>query len=160
MTKNKSPKPAPTVTPDPATPPTPTPVATTGNTAAAKPRIKPEITQISTAVEMPVRVNNRGSKTLYPFDDLPVGGSFGVKNKTAAGLASIISNQNRKNMVEEKDENGNTVFETQELKGVDGTITKVPTEKPQMVREKHFFANDTTADADPDNATVRVFRDL
>lgn len=131
----------------------------TGSTAPMK-RIAPDLTEVSTSVPMPTRVNRRGSKSLYPFKELPVGGSFGVKNKTAATLASIISNQNRKHLEEEKNEKGETVFETQELKGADGTVTQVPTDKPKMVRTKHFFAHDVIAKDDPDGASVRIFRDI
>ena len=141
-----------------------TPAAATATPATAaktetKARVAPDLTGISSDVEMPKKVSNRGSKSLYPFEKLEVGQSFGVKNKTAAGMASIISNQNRKNREEKVDEAGNTVFETKELKGQDGTVTNVPTDKPVMVVNKHFFANDCDPKADPDGASVRVFRD-
>lgn len=143
-----------------------TPAKTTPATAPAAAsdetttkRVAPDLTAISSAVEMPKKVSNRGSKSLYPFDKLEVGQSFGVKNKTAAGMASIISNQNRKHREEKKDEAGNTVFETKELKGADGTVTEVPTDKPVMIVNKHFFANDCDPATDPDGASVRVFRD-
>ena len=129
-------------------------------TPAGNKRIVPDITAISTAVEMPERANNRGSKSLYPFNDLPVGGSFGVTNKTAAGMASIVSNQNRKHVAEVKDAEGNAVFKTQELKGADGAVTVVPTNEVETERTKHFFAQDCDPAKDPDGATVRVFRNL
>lgn len=136
--------------------------ATTPATAAkteTKARVAPDLTGISSDVEMPKKVSNRGSKSLYPFEKLEVGQSFGVKNKTASGMASIISNQNRKNREEKVDEAGNTVFETKELKGQDGTVTNVPTDKVVMIVNKHFFANDCDPKTDPDGASVRVFRD-
>ena len=74
-------------------------------------------------------------------------------------MASIISNQNRKNREEQKDEAGNIVFKTKELKGADGAVTMVPTEKPVMIVNKHFFAVDCDPANDPDGASVRVFRD-
>ena len=122
-------------------------------------RIAPEITTITGDVEMPKKVNKRGSKSPYPFDNLEVGQSFGVTNKTAAGMASIISNQNRKYRAQKTDGRGNTVFETKDLKGADGTVTQVPTDKPVMVVGKHFFASDCDPKKDPDGASVRVFRD-
>ena len=138
---------------------TPAVAATPTPATAPKTRIAPELTEISSAVEMPKKTSNRGSKSLYPFEKLEVGQSFGVTNKTAAGMASIISNQNRKNREEKVDDAGNTVFETKELKGQDGTITNVPTDKPVIVVNKHFFASDCDPKTDPDNASVRVFRD-
>lgn len=122
-------------------------------------RIAPELTTITDNVEMPKKVNKRGSKSLYPFEKLEVGQSFGVTNKTAAGMASIISNQNRKHREEKTDDQGNTVFETKDLKGSDGTVTQVPTDKPVMIVNKHFFASDCNPKKDPDGASVRVFRD-
>lgn len=131
---------------------------------ATKPRVEPEITAVAApgAIPMPERKNNRGSKTNYPFDQLTAKGmSFGVKNKTAKGLASIVSNQNKKNKVQATDENGNKIFEMKELKADDGTVTKVPdTDNPKMVVEKHFFAVDVDPKTDPDKASVRVFRDI
>lgn len=144
----------------PKTPKTPAKPAAAAATPAVSKRIVPDITGISTAVEMPTRANNRGSKSLYPFDEMPVGGSFGVTNKSAANMASIISNQNRKHTAEVKDAEGNAVFKTQELKGADGTITKVPTNEVETERTKHFFAQDCDPVKDPDGATVRVFRNL
>jgi len=138
---------------------TATPAKAAPAATATKTRIAPELTEISSAVEMPKKTSNRGSKSLYPFGKLEVGQSFGVTNKTAAGMASIISNQNRKNREEKVDENGNAVFETKELKGQDGAITTVPTDKPVITVNKHFFASDCDPKSDPDNASVRVFRD-
>ena len=132
-----------------------TPVAKT----APKPRVAPDITDITDAVEMPKKASNRGSKSLYPFDQLEINQSFGVKNKTAAGIASIVSNQNRKHCEEKVDENGDTVFETKEVKGVDGTVTEVSTGKPVIIVNKHFFAIDCNPKTDPHDASVRVFRD-
>lgn len=120
-------------------------------------RVAPLITTISKEIPMPEK-KGRGSKSLYPFDDLEVGASFGVKNKTASGMASIVSNQNRLNRVVKKDENGNTVFKTKELKGADGTKTHVPTDKPEMIGTKRFVCSDVDPKTDPDGATVRVWR--
>ena len=141
------------------------PAAATKETAApaatteTNKRVAPELTTITADVEMPKKVSNRGSKSLYPFAKLEVGQSFGVKNKTASGMASIISNQNRKHREEKKDESGNTVFETKKIKGADGAEMEVPTDKPVMVVNKHFFASNCDPKTDPDGASVRVFRD-
>lgn len=149
----------PAATPAPAAPTASGAPAASGAAKTNKPRVAPELTDVSSAVTMPVKSSNRGSKSLYPFGKLEIGQSFGVVNKTAASMASIVSNQNRKHRVEKRDEHGNVVYETKELKGQDGTITHVPTDKPVIVVEKHFFADDCNAKDDPDGASVRVWRD-
>lgn len=140
--------------------------ATASGAAAPKPtkpnapRVAPVLTAVSNAVSMPERSSNRGSKTSYPFEALTVVGmSFGVVNKTAANLASIISNQNRKAGEVKKDANGAVVYKTQPMTAPDGTVTHVPTGEPERHEPKHFFAVDCDPKKDPDKANVRVFRD-
>lgn len=137
----------------PATPPA------TG--AGSKPRIEPQITAVSTAVPMPTRTNKRGSKSSYPFDSLTVvGASFGVKNKTAANLASIVSNQNRKSVEPKRDEAGNIIYKMAPLKDANGAVVgQTPTTEAETVQLRHYFAVDVDAKTDPDGASVRVFRD-
>ena len=108
-------------------------------------RVEPLLTGIA-SIPMPTKTSKRGSVSLYPFDSLAeVGQAFGVKNKTALQLSSIISNANRKNSTEERDAAGNVVYETKDLTAPDGTVTKVPdTTKPKMVAVKHFFAFDVS----------------
>lgn len=124
-------------------------------------RVAPELTAVSTAVAMPEQPpTRRGSKSPYPFDALTeVGMSFGIKNKTAKNMGSIVSNQNRRNLTQAKDANGNPVFKTTEMKDGAGNVTHVPTEEPEMIATKHFFAVDCDPKTDPDGASVRVFRD-
>lgn len=126
----------------------------------SKPRVAPEITKVSAAVEMPKTTSNRGSTSQYPFDDLEQGQSFGVLNKTKKDMASIVSNQNKKNKAKKLDENGNVVFTTKIVTGADGTKTEVPTDKPEMISEKFFFVVDTDPANDPDKASCRVFRKI
>ena len=132
-----------------------------------KPRVEPVVTAIATPV-MPERSNKRGSVSLYPFDSLTaVGQAFGVKNKTAANLASIVSNANRKAMVQETDASGAKVFDTKEIADEAGNKTTVPdTSKPKMVASKHFFAHDVdvayakTLKGTPlEGSSVLIFRD-
>lgn len=111
------------------------------------PRTEPILTVAVTGIAMPERSRARGSKSLYPFDDLTeVGMSFGVKNRTAKQLSSILSNANRKAMVNKVDADGNVVFKTKELKGADGSTSQVPTAEPEKVTGKHFYAVDVTGD--------------
>ena len=130
-------------------------------------RIAPQLTEVSAAIKMPTKKNNRGSKSLYPFDSLTaVGQSFGMKNKTAEQLASIISNANKKHRSEKKDENGNIVYHTKTVTGPNGEEQQVPNkEKPIMVIEKEFAAFNVTEIPDmklkdgkgPEGEISRVF---
>lgn len=134
--------------------------APTAGAPAVKAETKaPVISAVRTDVAMPVKTSNRGSKSLYDFDALTAAGmSIGVTNKTAKQLSSIISNANRKAMVQKKDANGALVFKTTELKDAAGNVTIMPTTEPEMVKTKEFFAVDTDPKTDPDKATARIFR--
>lgn len=120
-----------------------------------------EITAVSTAVQMPVKVSNRGSTSQYPFAALTaVGMSFGVKNRTRKNMTSIVSNANRKApQVPKLDANNNPVFKTQEVKDAAGNVTKIPTQEPETVGAVHYVAVEVDPKTDPDGASVRVFRD-
>jgi len=119
-----------------------------------------QLTGISADVPMPTNAgkSNRGGRSLYPFDELEVGQSFGVKNKTQKQLASTVSGANKRHRVEVKDANGQTVFKTQDVKQADGTIVKQPTLDPQTAPGRIFVAADVDPKTDPDGASVRVWR--
>lgn len=122
-------------------------------------RVEPEITTISTAIPVPLKTR-RGAKSMYPFDDLQPGASFGVKNKTAASMSSIVSSNNRRNLEPKKDENGNVIYKMKKIKGADGTEMSVPTDKPETVEMKRFVCADVDPKTDPDGASVRVWRQV
>lgn len=138
-------------------------------TAPKAPRVEPVIAGAGgVKIEMPERRSNRGSVSLYPFDSLAVGTAFGVKNKKAADMSSIISNQNRKHLVPKKDEAGNAMFETKTLAGSDGSVTNVPdTTKPITEPSKRFYAVDVNPDlkakikgTELEGSSVLVFREI
>ena len=139
-------------------------------TKTATPRVEPVLTGATAAIPMPSRKVARGSKTLYPFDTLTaVGMSFGVKNRTAKQLSSVLSNANRKAMVNKVDASGVPVFKTKELTGADGTVSVVPTTEPEKVAGAHYFAVDVVGGKIGDTpikgtalegSTAVVFRDL
>lgn len=122
------------------------------------------------SLPLPIRTNTRGSTSVYPFDTLTAAGSyFGLKNKTAAQLQSIIGNVNRKHLVPKKNAEGHVVYKTKELTDAEGKkIGDVPdTENPELIANKHFFAFDVDADykkklkgTEFEGATVLVFRDI
>lgn len=127
--------------------------ATTEAAKAKAERIEPVLTGAG-KITLPTRTSKRGSESKYPFASLTeVGMAFGVKNKTAANLSSIVSNANRKHQVPVTDENGNAVYDTKEIRGADGTVTNVPdTSKPKMQAGKRFFAFDVTPEYRKANA--------
>lgn len=178
---NKNANPAaggtPTAPPSGDTPPAGgTPGSTPPPTTAAAtkaPRIAPIITGIlaASAVPMPDRVVNRGSKTNYPFESLAnVGDSFGVKNKTAANIQAIVANQNRKLGPVKKDANGLPVikgYQDVQMKDQNGVVIgKVPGTAQngaeieyEHLPQKKYFAMDVDAANDPQSASVRVWRE-
>lgn len=112
-----------------------------------KPRVEPLFTPVSDAIAMPVRVSKRGSASIYPFASLTaVGMSFGVKNKDAKSLSSVISNANRKAVIDRKDAAGNIVYKTTEIKDANGTVVgRTPTTEPETDVTAHYFAVDVDA---------------
>lgn len=120
----------------------------------------PVIAAIRTDVTIPEkRASNRGSKSIYNLDDLPVAGSIGVVNKTASQLRQIVSNANRKHRTEKRDDNGAVVYKTKPLSGPDG-VTNVPTNEPEMIATRKYMVVDTDPKTDPDKASARIFREL
>lgn len=113
--------------------------------ANAAPRVEP-ITTAAATMALPERASKRGSETKYPFASLTaVGMAFGVKNKNAANLSSIVSNQNRKMVKPVLGEDGKPTYGTKELTAEDGTKSTVPdTSKPITATEAHYFAFDVT----------------
>lgn len=117
-------------------------------TAASK-RTEPQLTgTFALAVPAGKTSSNRGSKSPYPFDTIEAGQAFGVKNKTAKQLSSIVSNQNRKdsNHRPVKDDAGNIVYKMNDLTAPDGSVTKVPTKEPETEQIKTFVAYDVDAE--------------
>lgn len=141
--------------------PVPAPAAAKGKPGRKPgPVIAPEITAVSSAVPMPPRPTaGRAQKSIYPFDLLEVGGSFGVKNKTAEQLGSVVSNQNKRARVPQRDTLGNIVYEMTDATGPTGESMKVPTANPVLIDGKTYFVVNVDPATDPDGATARVFRD-
>jgi hypothetical protein len=139
--------------------------------AAKVERVDPELAGTG-KLALPERKSKRGSESKYPFASLTeIGMAFGVKNKTAAQLSSIVSNANRKALIAKTDANGGTVYKTKEVTDAAGNKTVVPTTEPEMIATAHFFAFDITDDYRTANkaafakggpfegAAVLVFRD-
>lgn len=134
--------------------------AATTTTVAGVEREAPVLATIRTDIPLPTGSKPRGAKSAYNFDDLPVGGSIGIGNKTIKQVKSIVSNYNRakSNYTEKRDDAGNIVFKMQEIKSQDGVITRVPTQEAETVRVRELSAYEVDATTDPDNVSVRVFR--
>lgn len=111
---------------------------------ASKPRVAPVITGTH-KIEIPQRSTKRGSVSLYPFDTLTEPGmAFGLKDRTAKNLSSIISNANRKGLVNKTDDAGNVVYKTKEITDAGGNKSVVPTTDPEKVAGQKFSAFDVT----------------
>ncbi len=140
------------------------------NAAVTKPRVEPVLTSVVSGIAMPKRTSKRGSVSIFPFDTLAnVGDAFGIKNRDAKSLSSVISNANKKAMVNKVDAAGNTVFKTVEMKDANGVVvgTTVTTE-PEKVAGKRFAAFDVARGSDLakaikgtelEGSTVLVFRE-
>lgn len=126
---------------------------------ASKPRINPVLTGISDAVPIPVAKNNRGSKGAYPFDALSIGQSFGVGNRNAKQMASIVSNANKRFLVDKTDENGQVVYKTTKATDGNGGFINVPTKETEKVATRRFIVLNVDPATDPDEATVRIWRE-
>lgn len=135
--------------------------------ANAVPRVEPVLAAGVIKLELPKRETKRGSVSVYPFASLTeVGMAFGVKNKTAAKMSSIVSNANRKAQINKTDEAGATIFKTKEITAADGSKTVVPTDKPEKVAGMRYFALDVSADQAKalkgtalEGSTVLVYRE-
>lgn len=121
------------------------------------------------SLPQPERTNRRGNGSAFPFASLvAVGQCFGVKNRTAKSLSQIISTQNRKNTTDKRDENGNVVYKTKKVKSAEGVETVMPSNEPEKVPTKHFYAFDVTKEyaeqhlkgTDLEGSSVLVFRDI
>ena len=135
-------------------------------TTAPAPKVEPVFAAGLAKIAMPVRASRRGSESKYPFATLEVGEAFGLKNKTAKNMTSVVSNANRKFQVNKTDDAGNVVYKTNEIKDAQGNVTHIPTSEPVKVAGKHFFAYDVdaatakTLKGTPlEGSTVLIFRD-
>lgn len=129
-----------------------------GADAAAKARVAPVLTAISSDVPMPQVSTRRGNNSIYPFEKLEVGQSFGILNKTAKNMGSVVTSANKRFMVDAVDSEGKPIYKTQEVKAADGTVSKVPTLEREKAPGKVFAAFDVDPKTDPQGASVRVFR--
>ena len=114
--------------------------AAASTTVAGKVRVAPELTAVSTSVPMPQK-RRGGMSSHYNFDSLTtVGASFGIKNKSASQISSIVSKENRRHMSETVD----------------------PTNPAKKVKTfaKKFDVFDVDSKNDPDGAKCRVFRTI
>lgn len=121
-------------------------------------RVPPVIGAIRTDIPIPAKsiVTGRTGMSLYPFDKLEIGQSFGV-NKTAKEIASTVSSANKRNRIERKDANGVTVMVKTDIKDANGVVTST-VNTPEMVPAKMFAVYAVDPKTDPDNATARIFR--
>jgi len=132
----------------------PAPPAPTAGTPAAAPKVKAEVLGIVSDIAKPEAA---ASKSSYPFDQLEVGQSFGVKGKDKKAFNSIIYMAHKRHSVEVKDEAGNVVTKVKITKGKNGAPDTRET-VPVLNRLREFEAFDVDPAVDPQGATVRIFR--
>lgn len=143
------------VTPAPA-PAAPAPAAP--EAAKKETKAKAEVLAIRKDIPKPAAAP---SKSAYPFDELEVGESFGVKNRDKASFNSIIYQAHTRHSVKVLDANGAEVFEVKDVASKDkntGAIIKTPTRLNKMLRTREFEAFDVDPTKDEDGASVRIFR--
>lgn len=120
----------------------PTPIAAVAaeKTVAGKVRIAPELSTVRTDIAVPQRKRG-GMSGHYDFASLTtVGASFGIKNKTATQISSIVSKENRRHMSE--------------------SVDPTNPEKKVKTYAKKFDVFDVDPKTDPDGAKCRVFRTI
>ncbi|AHJ10700.1 hypothetical protein P106B_17 [Rhizobium phage vB_RglS_P106B] len=141
-------------------------VATDANKKAGAPkaedRVAPVFTTVRTDIKPPVAAK-RGAKSelAIKLDELPVGGSIGLTNKTKKQISSTISkvNNNDANLRQKVDAAGQPVMKTGEaIKDASGAIVGHQPSVPEMEKVKEFAAYDVDPKKDEDKATVRIFR--
>jgi hypothetical protein len=151
-------------------PPAPGQAPAAAAPTASKPRVDPQLTSVFSGIKMPERTNKRGSTSIFPFDTLAnVGDAFGIKNRDAKSLSSIISNANRKAMVNKTDAAGNVVYKTTEIKDANGVVIgQQASTEPEKVAGKRFAAFDVKGNKELtaaikgtplEGSTVLVFRE-
>lgn len=150
--------PAPAVVP----PVVPAPVVPAPQTAAASaaPRVTPIISAVADGIPMPAKkVTERGSKNIYPFDQLTaVGMSFGVENKTARQMAGLIGAANKRSFGDKIGEDGKPVYVMKNLTDADGNPVQVATNEIVQVALKKFAVADVNPETDPAKCKARVWR--
>lgn len=144
--------------------------APTAETTATNTRNTAPVTITGVAsLPQPERASKRGSTSQFPFASLvSVGMAFGVKDRDAKSLSQIISNQNRKNMTDKRDDAGNVIYKTAETTAPDGTKMAIATQEAERVPSKRFYAVDVTAEYAEANlkgtalegSSVLVFREI
>lgn len=106
---------------------------------------KPPVITGTHKIAIPDRPVRRGNPSLYPFDTLTEAGmAFGVKDKTAKQLGSIVSNANKKYRRKAMVDGAETVIEDRKFFAFEPTAeqakeykgTKLEGAKTVIIREK------------------------
>ena len=151
-----------------AAPKTSAPAAPAGD----KPVVVPNLTAISaTPMPLPQRGARGGKGSIYPFDGLlppqrdeqgnvVAAYSFGVTNKTARDLSSIVSNANKKYMKKKTNADGSFVYKMNEVETSPGVKVQVPSSEHVMEAERKFAVYAVDPKTDPEGAQARVYREL
>lgn len=161
----KSPAPAPVPTPVPAGSPSPVPtpalaVDNGGSGVATETKDAP-FTSVVSDIPMPEKrpnLGNRGGRSIYPFDTMEPGQSFGVVGKTLKNIASTVASANKRFAKPDKLVADNNPDGTPKM--VEATVNGVKQLVPAKRPERKFVAMAVDAATDPQGASVRVWRQL
>jgi len=149
--------------------PTPVPVPAGGGasipqpaTAAAPASNDTPFTSLTKAIPIPDKrpsSGKRGGKSIYPFEKMEIGESFGVVGKTFKNVNSTVASANKRwakpdKLVDLSNPDGTPKMIDVPVPGQPGVTTPVRARGPERV----FFASPVDPKTDPDKAEVRVWR--
>lgn len=126
---------------------------------------RPDTIEIEEGVALPSIARGRTGETSYPFDKLPLNGSFHIAATPACpdpskSVASSVSAANLKYSEEEKDSDGNVITETKRVRQGTGANKKfIMKDFPKRKPTRQFTVRSVGVD-DPKGAGCRVWRIL
>lgn len=125
-------------------------------------RIAPVFTPITNTIPVPTNAR-RGSKSELAarMEELEVGTSFGLINKTKIQISATVSkiNNAKENMRQKLDATGQPVFSAGEpVKDASGVVIGHGAPVAEMERIKEFQVFTVDPKTDPEKAQTRIFR--
>lgn len=134
-----------------------------GGAPKAEDRVAPSFTAVRTDVQRPTSKRGGGKSELaLKLEELTVGASIGLTNKTKRQISSTVSKLNNAtdNRRPKLDVNGQPVMKQgAPIKNAEGVVTGYGQPVQEFDTVKEFSAFDVDPKSDPDGATVRIFRD-
>lgn len=133
-----------------------------GGAPKAEDRIAAVFAPIRTDLTPPAAAKRGGKSELATkLEELAVGASIGLVNKTKNQISSTLSKVNnaKENMKNKLDAAGNPIVKAGEpVKDANGVVIGSAPSVPEMERVKEFQAFTVDPKKDPDKAQTRIFR--